>query len=300
MKLLTVVIPAYNVEHYLHRCLDSLLYNQEINDSLDIIIVNDGSRDETVAIAEKYCQKYPKIVSLIDKENGGHGSTVNAGLAQATGKYFKVVDADDWVNIWDFGDFVKSLKKETADLLITDYRRDVLYDEAEEEFSFYAGDSTIHPIEDAYHSMQQLNFFYMHALTVKTAALKKVWGHGLMEKRFYVDQQFNILAFTGAKTYRVLPYDIYRYFIGRPEQSMNNLGKHHADHENIVFWMINYLNSDDIKQYPHMEEILKWQIIRMVDAYRYIPQDTPEGVKDCKNFMTKIKNEYPEFIKDTL
>lgn len=295
MKLLTVVIPAYNVEKYLHRCLDSLLYDEEIRDNLDIIVVNDGSSDRTVAVAEKYCQEY-NSVTLINKENGGHGSTVNAGLKAAKGKYFKVIDADDWANIWDFSDFVKSLKAETADLLVTDFRRDVLYDEYSEKFAFYAGDDEIHDIEEAYASMLNLNFFYMHALCIKTEALRKVWGEGLLEKRFYVDQQFNMLAFTGAKTYRVLPYDIYRYFIGRPEQSMNNLGKHHKDHEKIISWMIDYLNSETMAEYPHMPEILKWQIIRMVDAYRYIPQETPESISDQKKFMQKIKAEHPEFL----
>ena len=95
MKLLSVAIPCYNSENYMRKCVESLLIGGE---DVEILIVNDGStKDRTATIADEYAAKYPTIVKAIHKENGGHGSAVNAGIANATGLYFKVVDSDDWV-----------------------------------------------------------------------------------------------------------------------------------------------------------------------------------------------------------
>ncbi len=110
MRLLSVIIPSYNTEIYLARCLDSLLYHSDILKQLDIIVVNDGSKDHTSEIAQEYQAKFPDTITVINKENGGHGSTINAGIKVAQGKYLKVLDSDDWVNINDFGNFVMTPK----------------------------------------------------------------------------------------------------------------------------------------------------------------------------------------------
>ena len=94
MKLLSITVPCYNSEQYMRKCIDSLLPGGE---DVEIIIVDDGSHDKTAQIADEYAKEYPSIVKVIHKENGGHGSGVNAGLENATGLYFKVVDSDDWV-----------------------------------------------------------------------------------------------------------------------------------------------------------------------------------------------------------
>ena len=95
MKYLTFAIPCYNSAEYMSHAVESILIGGE---DVEILIVNDGSQDETLQIAKQYEEKYPDIVRVIDKENGGHGDAVNAGLRNATGKYFKVVDSDDWVD----------------------------------------------------------------------------------------------------------------------------------------------------------------------------------------------------------
>jgi Glycosyl transferase family 2. len=95
MKLLTAAVPCYNSAAYMRRAIDSLLSG---GDCMEIIIVNDGSTDDTEKIALEYQEKYPNIVRVISQENGGHGEAVNTGLANATGLYFKVLDSDDWVN----------------------------------------------------------------------------------------------------------------------------------------------------------------------------------------------------------
>ena len=92
-KLLTISIAAYNVEKFIKKTLDSLIVD---SDELEVLIVNDGSKDETLKIAKEYEIKYPNIFRAIDKENGGYGSTINTGIIEATGKFFKQLDGDDW------------------------------------------------------------------------------------------------------------------------------------------------------------------------------------------------------------
>ena len=131
MKILSVAIPCYNSAAYMERAINSLLIG---NDDIEILIINDGSTDNTAEIGKKYEEKYPGICKLINKENGGHGDAVNCGLENATGHYFKVVDSDDWV---DSGVLVKILNflrglvvsKIDLDLLISNY----VYDKVGEE-----------------------------------------------------------------------------------------------------------------------------------------------------------------------
>ena len=119
-KILTIVIPSYNVEEYLDECLQSFINSSVMND-VEVLIINDGSLDSTPDIAIKYQEQYPDTFRLINKENGGHGSTINTGVAEAKGKYFKVVDGDDWVNTQSFVELVMRLKKTDIDLVASQY-----------------------------------------------------------------------------------------------------------------------------------------------------------------------------------
>ena len=106
MKLLSIAIPCYNSEAYMEKCIDSLLVGGE---DVEILVVDDGSSDRTAEIADVYAEKYPTIVKAIHQENGGHGEAVNAGIRNATGLYFKVVDSDDWVNAEAYAQILKTL-----------------------------------------------------------------------------------------------------------------------------------------------------------------------------------------------
>ena len=108
-KILTVVIPTYNMQDYLRRCLDSLIIPEEQMKQLEVLVVNDGSKDSSSAIAHEYQDKYPNTFRVIDKENGNYGSCVNRGLKEATGKYFRILDADDWFDNVELKKFVQSL-----------------------------------------------------------------------------------------------------------------------------------------------------------------------------------------------
>ena len=118
MKVLSFIIPAYNSQKYLDKCINSLLAKSVLND-IEIIVVNDGSTDNTESIALGYCDKYPETVKLISQENKGHGGALNTGCAEATGKYLKVIDADDWVETKNLPTFIDSLKNCDSDVVLT-------------------------------------------------------------------------------------------------------------------------------------------------------------------------------------
>src|SRR5690554_2632255 len=107
MKLITFAVPSYNSQDYLHKCIESLLL---AGNECEIIIINDGSTDNTLKIAKDYQNKYPNIIKVIDKENGGHGSGVNSGLKAASGLYFKVVDSDDWADAEGLKTLINTIK----------------------------------------------------------------------------------------------------------------------------------------------------------------------------------------------
>ena len=110
MKYLTITIPSYNSEQYLERCLDSLILPRGWMEHIEIIVVNDGSTDRTGEIADDYVRRFPDTVRVVHKENGGHGSGVNAGLALATGRYFKVLDSDDWFDEHAYRELAEKLE----------------------------------------------------------------------------------------------------------------------------------------------------------------------------------------------
>lgn len=289
MRSLSVIIPSYNTELYLARCLDSLLYDAEAAKKLDIIIVNDGSKDRTDEIAEAYQKEYPGTITVINKENGGHGSTINAGIKVAKGKYLKVIDSDDWVNITDFGRFVRNLEKLDDDILITNYQQDILYDSSVIKFEFYRGDDKSQNIESIADLVNEDMFFFMfsmHSMTIKTESLKRVWSEGLLEKTFYVDQQYVAKALECAEKFRTLDYDIYRYFIGRPEQSVSVVGfyKHRQDHERVLRWLLEELTSERVQVKPYLAEVIMKQVEAMVSThyelyYKTFTATTPEVVE---------------------
>jgi glycosyltransferase involved in cell wall biosynthesis len=124
-KLLSIIVPTYNMERYLSRCLDSLLVSSII-EYIEILVVNDGSKDQSSAIAHNYQERYPQSVKVIDKENGGYGSVLNIGLLNASGKYLKICDSDDWFDSEAFRDFVFQLSKLDTDVVYNSYSKEYL------------------------------------------------------------------------------------------------------------------------------------------------------------------------------
>lgn len=241
MKILTVLIPVYNTEKYIRRCVDTLMVDN-ILDDIEVLIVSDGSKDGSVDIAKEYEAKYPNTVKVIEKENGGHGSTINKGLECATGKYFRVLDSDDWFNPIDFEKFVQRLKNEEADLVVCNYCKEFVYESRSEYFEYEKlEEDKTYDFSTFDLELLKGEYFVMATSTYKTEVLRRSGLH-LLEKTFYVDMQFNVVPMTEVKTFAYYDLDIYRYFIGRPDQSMNmnNFVRNQNHHKKMIKWLIEY------------------------------------------------------------
>lgn len=223
MKIVTFAIPCYNSEGYMRNCIESLLPGGE---DVEIIIVDDGSRDGTAAIADEYAEKYPAIVRAIHQENGGHGAAVNTGLANATGLYYKVVDSDDWVDADAYRQVMDTLRKfvrdqTPVDMLLTNY----VYEKVSEHhqrrmiYSLLFESGRITTWSEMKHNVKGFSIL-MHSVTYRTQMLRDC-GLKLPEHTFYVDNLFVYEPLPYVKTICYLNVDFYRYYIGREGQSVN-------------------------------------------------------------------------------
>lgn len=223
MKIITFTVPCFNSENYMKKCVDSLLKGGE---DIEIIIVNDGSKDGTLQIAREYEARYPEVVRVVDKENGGHGSGVNAGLRLARGLYFKVVDSDDWADEQALKTLLGAIRTHYSagtlpDLYIVNY----VYEHVADNTSHVNRYGKQFPVGRRTDWKKVKTFHYahmllMHALVYKTNVLKKS-GLVLPEHTFYVDDIFSYNPLPYAKSLFYLDIDFYRYFIGRADQSVN-------------------------------------------------------------------------------
>lgn len=223
MKLLSIAVPCYNSSAYMRRCIDSLL---PAGEDVEIIIVNDGSKDNTADIAEEYRERFPSIVKVINKENGGHGSAVNAGLERAKGLYFKVVDSDDWVNQSAYIKILDTLKEliqdgKTVDMFISNYVYEKEGEKRKKVMKYHHAlpQEQIFTWKDVRH-FRVGQYILMHSVIYRTNLLREC-GLKLPEHTFYVDNIFVFNPLPYVKTMYYLDVNFYRYFIGRADQSVN-------------------------------------------------------------------------------
>lgn len=223
MKYISFAIPCYNSQDYMAHAIESILPGGE---DVEIIIVNDGSKDRTSEIAHEYMEKYPTIVKVVDKENGGHGDAVNSGLTYATGKYFKVVDSDDWVDeeaLLKVLDTIKGFVKDESevDMVIANYvyekvgmthKKVIRYDNVLPENQIFKWEDIGHFRLDQY--------ILMHSVIYRTEMLK-LCQLELPKHTFYVDNIYVYYPLPHVRTLYYMNVDLYRYFIGREDQSVN-------------------------------------------------------------------------------
>ena len=223
MKLLTFAIPCYNSQDYMEHCIDSILPG---GDDVEILIIDDGSKDRTAEIADAYEAKYPGIVRAIHQENGGHGEAVNAGIRNATGLYFKVVDSDDWVNEEAYKQILKTLEEltrgpKTLDMLISNFVYEKEGEERKKVMKYHHAlpKDQIFTWKDVKH-FRVGQYILMHSVIYRTNLLREC-GLQLPEHTFYVDNIFVFNPLPYVKTMYYLDVNFYRYYIGRADQSVN-------------------------------------------------------------------------------
>lgn len=219
MKLLTIVIPSYNTEKFIDKNIQTFL-DERLHNKIEILIINDGSKDNTAVIAAAYEKQYPGYIRLIDKENGGHGSVINKSIKEAQGKYLKVVDADDWVNTENLVHLVSDLAKIDVDVVLNPY---ISIDEQTHL-------ERLHNIKGQEKGLMVIPFEYvlenqiglqLHTLTYRTEILK---NHDIQftEKCFYEDFQYDIFPVPYIRNAVILNYPVVWYLIGQPTQSVSN------------------------------------------------------------------------------
>lgn len=295
-KILSISIAAYNAANDIPRCLKNMTESSVI-DKLDIIVVNDGSKDNTLDVALQFSNKFPGSVRVIDKVNGGHGSTINSGIVEAKGKYFKIVDSDDWVDREGIEKLVRYLENSSVDLVINPFFK-VRIDDFSSKYLISLRPESIKS-NDVF-NLDEIKFpaFVMHGMTVKTSIMKDI-GPIIDENCFYVDTEYAIYPLYYAKTVVYLDYAVYNYLIGSATQSMNinNLLTRRKQREKVVKSLIRYHNLHKSSLSSSLKKIIE-SSISMTCCYNiklYFLLNNGIGKKELIEFVKWVKdNDFDE------
>lgn len=228
-KILTIVIPSYNTSNYIDKTLPTLLGSKNL-DLLEIIIVDDGSTDDTATKARIYEQKFPKSVKVLSKTNGGHGSVVNLGIQVATGKYFKVIDGDDYVDTNELDGLVEQLWDTNADCFVNIYttiscitnKETIIYPDLHQivDEKFNLEYDCTYNFRDVYKKI----YGTIHSLTFKTKILKDNFEFiKVKEGIFYEDNEYCLYPMVFVKNIFISKFNVYRYLVDQANQSVSKL-----------------------------------------------------------------------------
>lgn len=240
-KQLTISVAAYNVEDYLDQLMDSVI-KADVMDELEILIINDGSKDRTVEIARGYQDQYPQSVRLIDKPNGGHGSTINKGIEEATGRYFRALDGDDWIHSEHLAALVKKMGSIDSDVILSDYCE--CYEDGRtrlpNEFPELK-DGGLYQFEKIWHPKFWMRY---HTVIFRTELLKKHQIR-LDEHCFYVDVELMLYPIPYLNSIFFSKDYLYCYRIGYDGQSVSDLSrKKNIKHsEKVAYHLIDYFET---------------------------------------------------------
>ena len=217
-KILTIIIPTYNMEKYLCKCLDSLIVSDENMLCLEVLVVNDGSKDFSSQIAHGYESKYPLTFRVIDKENGNYGSCINCGLKEATGKYVKVLDADDYFDKVVFTKFIDFLKTIDVELVISDSTIVNTIGEFLEKTSFSLIPNDVFSLSNL--NINDIKCLYHHNITYATAIFPKI-GYCQTEGISYTDDEWIFFPMIKVNKVAYFRQVLYLYLIGRDGQTFD-------------------------------------------------------------------------------
>lgn len=226
-KIISFGIPCYNSADYMDHCISSIVYGSGQAEDIQVVIVDDGStKDDTLGKAQAWQERHPSIVKVVHQDNGGHGVAVMKGLEQADGIYYKVVDSDDWLDASALRVLIDKLREFVrmelrVDLVVTNY----VYEHVEDgkqvpvDYGFALRKDRIMGWDKIGHFNLAQNLL-MHALAYRTDVLRD-GGVPMPAHTFYVDNIYAYVPLPRCKTLYYLDVDLYRYFIGREDQSVN-------------------------------------------------------------------------------
>ena len=252
-KILSISVAAYNLGDMIRDNLDSFVKApKEVLDKIEILVTNDGSTDDTEKIVKEYAKKYPKSVILINQKNQGAGSTVNSGIKHATGKYFKMIDGDDWVETQNLEGLIENLENSDADIVLTDM---LTYNEAEKRITDRSGYNIKANQDMRFTDICNEIDIQMHNTMYKTEILQK--NEIRLDNGFYTDIEYVLLPLPFIKTIAYFDAPLYVYRIAREGQSMSkaSMRKNAAQHLLVLkrlideYWKTKDCLSTETKQY---------------------------------------------------
>ena len=302
MKYISFAIPCYNSQDYMAHAIESIIPGGE---DIEIIIVNDGSKDRTSEIAHEYMEKYPTIIKVVDKENGGHGDAVNSGLMHATGKYFKVVDSDDWVDedaLHKILDVLRHMEEDgmELDMLIANYvyekvgathKKVIHYRNVLPQDEIFRWDDMGHFHLDQY--------ILMHSVIYRTDMLKLIQLH-LPKHTFYVDNIYVYYPLPHVRKIYYMDVDFYRYFIGREDQSVQEpqLIKRSSHQVLVTKLVCNKYDLDEVKSKKLRKMMYRECVFCMTigTIFSRLAMNE-EGEKQYKELWESIKENNPKLYK---
>lgn len=296
MKLITFAVPSYNSQDYLKTCVDSLLVGGE---DVEILIINDGSTDNTAAIADEYQARYPSIVRAVHKPNGGHGSGVNKGLELATGLYYKVVDSDDWLDADALNKLLSTIRAHlAADTLPDLYIVNFVYDKPSAGKQHVSSYEKKMPQDEFFGWEKVKPFRFSHMLLMHSLVYKReplvASNTVLPEHTFYVDDIFAYKPMPFMNKLYYLNIDLYHYFIGRSDQSITkaNFSKRYDQQIRVMRTMADSYKWEEIVGYKKGLRKYMWhalEVIMMVTIYFVSAVYAPEKEEALKELWAHIK-----------
>lgn len=292
-KILSISIAAYNVAECLGQAMISLTTEEDLLQQLEIIIVNDGSKDQTSQIAHDYASRYPDSVVVIDKENGGYGSTINASLAVAKGKYYKLLDGDDWYCTENLREFLDFLNDSSADWIVSPY-----YEVRESETKVINAHPEIKAEASDFNAIEiQNHTFVMHEIAINTELFRNL-NHPIAEKCFYTDLEYVYYAVACANTIARYEKPVYCYKLGVEGQSVSLTGirKHYKDFPVVARRIFSFYEREAINYTGNKKEVLD----AAVCSYSYhtyhaytVLENTRDMKKELVAFDKEIQQSYP-------
>lgn len=302
MKLLSVAVPCYNSESYMEHCVETLVSG---GDEVEVIIVNDGSKDRTEEIGKSLQAKYPSIVKLVSQENGGHGEAVNTGLKNATGEYFKVVDSDDWVDEDVLKKILKTLRymvkeNKKLDMLLSNFVYDKQGAKHKKVMSYSSAMDAKHITSwDGAIKFKKTQYILMHSVIYRTQMLREC-GLVLPKHTFYVDNLYVFKPLPSVKRLCYIDVDFYHYFIGRDDQSVNEkvMISRIDQHIKVAKIMLEEYDKMEIPSEKLDKYMVQYLDMMMcIASIMLILSGTEEDLKKKKELWAWLKEEYPKMYK---
>lgn len=301
MKLLTVAIPCYNSQDYMEKSIRSALTG---GDRVEVIVVDDGSKDNTLKIAKKYQEKFPDIVKVVHQENGGHGEAVNTGIKNATGLYFKVLDSDDCLGkkaLAEVLDLLEDMVSKDAglDMLITNF----MYDKQGVKHKKIMKYKKAMPVGRMF-GWDELKFgttqyLLMHSVIYRTKVLREC-NMELPKHTFYVDNIYVFQPLPFIKNIYYLDVCLYKYFIGRDDQSVNeNIMIKRLDQQyRVTRIMLDVYNNSEIN-HPNIDAAMVhyFDMMMCVSSILSILEGSKERLDDKERLWKDLKETNPLLYK---